>query len=596
MRGRGQGRRAGLGLSGFTVAGRIPPLPWGGSSAGRARRSQCRGREFDPPPLHHRIERKGPRARALFHCGRGLPTAPEPGNTDTPQNVYAVAAHRGAAVYRLTRDRVAYMLQADLIPSSAQPSACQPTRRDPMTSTRIRSATVALLLGLGGQAQAQQDVLPPILTGDLAVNLFPIATGLAAPDYAISPPGDLTRLFVVEQNGLLRVLQNGSLLPTPALDVQSRVAPPLVPGNANDERGFLGLAFHPGYANPASPGYRTLYTYTSEPIPAGTAPTYPAPNNATQNYQNVVSEWKISATDPNQVDASSRRELMSFGKNAGNHNGGTIAFGRDGYLYLGLGDGGNANDVGPSHIEPGGNAQNLSTPLGKMLRIDPLNPALTGGSPNPVSANGQYRIPTTNPFQGPGQVPETYALGFRNPYRFAFDTLNGQCIIADVGQNTIEEIDRLQIGGNFGWAQKEGDFLFNRVTGPGGNAGTVGARSPGLPMGLIDPIVGTQGTLEYDHGDGISVTGGFVYRGSLLPELFGKYIFGDLALRVLPPRVDGRLFYADLTTGLINEFQLPQFPNGILPNGLTLHGFGEGSDGEIYAMVTNTPSNGTGGI
>ena len=106
-----------------------------------------------------------------------------------------------------------------------------------------------------------------------------------------------------------------------------------------------------------------------------------APNGAVQNYKNVVSEWKFSATDPNQVDTSSRRELISFGKNAGNHNGGTLAFGRDGYLYLGLGDGGNANDVGASHIEPGGNSQNLSTPLGKMLRIDPLNPALTPGSP-----------------------------------------------------------------------------------------------------------------------------------------------------------------------------------------------------------------------
>ena len=322
----------------------------------------------------------------------------------------------------------------------------------------------------------------------------------------------------------------------------------------------------------------------------------PPPNNAVQNYKTVVNEFKMSLTDPNVIDPTSRREVISFGKNANNHNGGTIAFGPDGYLYLGLGDGGNANDVGASHIKPGGNAQNLSTPLGKMLRFDPLSPVLNGGSADPVSGNGQYRIPTTNPFQGPGQVPETYALGFRNPYRFAFDRLNGQLILADVGQNVVEEIDRVTLGGNYGWAIKEGDFLFNRVTGPGGNAGTVGPRSPGLPAGLIDPITGTLGTLEYDHGDGISITGGFVYRGDDIPELFGKYVFGDLALRNAPPRVDGRLFYADLDTGIINEFLLPQFNTTFLPNGLTVHGFGEGADGELYALVTNTPSNGTGGI
>ncbi len=464
-----------------------------------------------------------------------------------------------------------------------------------MTSTRIRSGAMVMLLGLGCQAQANH-ILPPILPGDIAINLRPIAAGLAAPDYAISAPGDPSRLFVVEQNGLLRVIQNGSLLGSPALDIQARVAPPLVPTNPNDERGFLGLAFHPGFSNPASAGYQTLYTYTSEPIPVGASPTYAAPNGAVQNYQNVVSEWKFSATNPNQVDPDSRRELISFGKNAGNHNGGTVAFGQDGYLYLGLGDGGNANDVGASHIEPGGNSQNLSTPLGKMLRIDPVNPALTAGSPDPVSANGQYRIPVGNPFQNAGQTPETYAYGFRNPYRFSFDRTTGDLILADVGQNNIEEINRVTIGGNYGWAVKEGTFLFNR-TDPG--AGTIGVRSPGAPAGLTDPIVGTLATLEYDHGDGISITGGFVYRGSAIPALFGKYVFGDLALRAGGggvPRADGRLFYADLVTGEIKEFMLPEFADGILPNGLTVHGFGEDAAGELYALVTNTPANGTGGI
>jgi glucose/arabinose dehydrogenase len=462
---------------------------------------------------------------------------------------------------------------------------------------QLETAAFVVALGCGAHAWAQQDVLPSIPKGDIALQLQPVATGLAAPDYAISPPGDPSRLFVVEQNGLLRLIENGTLLAAPALDIQSQVQPPLVSSNANDERGFLGLAFHPGFNDPSSPGYRTLYTYNSEPIPTGAQPTYPAPAGAVQNYQNAISEWKMSATNPNLVDPSSRREIISFGKNASNHNGGTITFGPDGYLYLGTGDGGNANDVGPSHVEPGGNAQNLGVALGKMLRIDVLNPALDPSSPNPISNNGQYRIPTDNPFQAAGQAPEIFAYGFRNPYRFSFDTGGTHdLIVADVGQNTVEEIDRVTKGGNYGWAMKEGDFLFNRETTASGNAGTVGQRSPGSPAGLIDPISGPLGTLEYDHQDGISITGGFVYRGSEIPELEGKFVFGDLALRSFPSRADGRLFYADLEDGTIHEFLLPQFADGVLPDGLTVHGFGQDANGELYALVTNTPSNGTGGI
>jgi glucose/arabinose dehydrogenase len=464
-----------------------------------------------------------------------------------------------------------------------------------MPSHRSHFIACAIFCALLTSAAHAGQFLPAIQRGDIAISLNPIATGLAAPDYGFSAPGDKNRLFVVDQNGLLRVIQNGSLLPTPALDISNLVQPPLVASNANDERGFLGLAFSPGFNDPASPGFRTLYTYNSEAIPAGTNPTYVAPNGAVQNYQNAINEWKVSATDPNVIDPTSRREIISFGKNASNHNGGTIAFGPDGYLYLGTGDGGNANDAGPSHVEPGGNAQNLGVALGKLLRIDPLNPTLNAAtSTDPISANGQYRIPVTNPFKAAGQVPEIYAYGFRNPYRFSFDTANGQLIVADVGQNNVEEIDRAVLGGNFGWAVKEGDFLFNRAD------GTIGAppgnRSPGSPAGLIDPISGIAGTLEYDHSDGISITGGFVYHGKNIPELVGKYVFGDLALRTQPVRADGRLFYADLTTGEIKEFQLPQFANGVLPNGLTVHGFGEDGNGEIYAMVTNTPANGTGGI
>lgn len=433
-----------------------------------------------------------------------------------------------------------------------------------------------------------------------ALFLIPVATNMSAPLYGISPPGDTHRLFVLEQNGLVRIIQDGVLLTNAALDLQSVVSPPLNTSNPNDERGLLGIAFQPGFNNPSSPGYQTLYTYNSEMIPSNTLPTYPLSGGTTNLYKNALNEWKISATNANVIDPTSRREIISFGKNAQNHNGGTCTFGPDGYLYLALGDGGNANDVGPGHISPGGNAQNLSVPLGKMLRIDPLNPSLNTSSLDPISPNGQYRIPKDNPFQNAGQVPEIYAYGFRNPYRFAFDPVTGDLIEADVGQNNIEEINRVVMGSNYGWAIKEGDFLFNMTNGPAGPAGEIGAPpghfSPGAPAGLTDPITGPLGVLEYDHNNGISITGGFVYRGSAVPELYGKYIFGDLALIPSPVRINGRLFYADLQLGTINVFTLPQFNSEILPDGQTVHGFGQDGNGELYAMATSTPPNGNGGV
>lgn len=439
-----------------------------------------------------------------------------------------------------------------------------------------------------------------VTNGTGALFLVAVATNLGAPLYGISPPGDTHRLFVLDQDGLVRIIQDGVMLTIPALDIQAVVQPPLVASNPNDERGLLGIAFHPGFNNPSSPGYQTLYTYNSEMIPPNTLPTYPLSGGTSNVYKNALNEWKISSTNANVIDTNSLREVISFGKNAQNHNGGTCTFGPDGYLYLALGDGGNANDVGPGHISPGGNAQNLSVPLGKMLRIDPLNPSLNSSSPDPISPNGQYRIPTNNPFQGAGQVPEIYAYGFRNPYRFAFDSVTGDLIEGDVGQNNIEEINRIVRAGNYGWAVKEGDFLFNMTNGPAGPVGTIGAPpgnfSPGAPSGLIDPISGPLGILEYDHNNGISITGGFVYRGSAVPELYGKYIFGDLALIPNPVRLNGRLFYADLQLGVIHVFTLPQFNSEILPNGQTCHGFGQDGNGELYVMATSTPPNGNGGV
>jgi glucose/arabinose dehydrogenase len=464
-----------------------------------------------------------------------------------------------------------------------------------LLSKRVSLIVVGVVAACSSQGFAATAGLPPIQHGTITIQLTPVplapgAPAVAAPDYAINPPGDSTRMFVIEQAGQLKLVQNGVLQAGNALDISSRLA-----GNfasANEERGFLGLAFHPNYnGTPGTPGYHTIYTYSSETLV--NPPTYNVPAGATNNYRNVITEWKMNP-DLNTVDTSSRREIISFGKNASNHNGGTITFGPDNYLYLGTGDGGNANDTGTGHISPGGNAQNLTAPLGKMLRIDPLDPN-THVTSDPISPNGQYRIPTGNPFQAAGQVPEIYAYGFRNPYRFAFDRGGtNDLIVADVGQNTIEEVDRVVgSGGNYGWNQKEGTFLFNSST------GAVGANSPGSPAGLIDPVSGPDGTLQYDHADGISITGGFVYRGTAIPDLIGKFVFGDLALQGSPVRANGRLFYADLTTGSIKEFFSPQFTSGgtgFLPNGLTVHGFGQDGNGELYALVTNTAANGTGGV
>jgi glucose/arabinose dehydrogenase len=427
-------------------------------------------------------------------------------------------------------------------------------------------------------ASAQhQNLLPnAVQPGSIHVDLQTIAAGFTAPVYATTAPGDSSDLFVVDQAGKIDVIHNGVEQPTPLLDLNSvESAIPLKPGY--DERGLLGLAFSPGFADPASPGFHTLYTYESEK--AGTAPADfgPAPGTLTGpiDHQNVLTQWKVNSSNTDVVDTSTQKDLLREDHPALNHNGGTIAFGPDGDLYLAIGDGGTANDSGNGHIVSTGNAQSLSVVMGKMLRIDP-----NGNN----SANGKYGIPSDNPFVNtPGAVPEIYALGLRNPYKFSFDQPTGQLIEGDVGQNQVEEVNTIVKGGNYGWPIKEGTFLFNR-TGP--NAGTDNpTNSPGSPSGLIDPLA------EYDHNAGTAVVGGFVYHGTLLPALDGKYVFGDFSNGPFSAPGNGRLFYSDLSTGQINEFNLNA------PLGLWLKGFGEDANGEIYVLgSTNLGPTGTTGV
>ena len=421
---------------------------------------------------------------------------------------------------------------------------------------------LAALLVPASLALAQGPIPTPIPKGDVRIGLQPVATGLTAPIDARSAPGEANRLYITDQIGRVHVVENGVLQSAPFIDVSSR----LVTLRTNfDERGFLGFAFHPDYNTAGAPGFGRVYTYTSEPA-AASPPTTPftAPDITAVDNHGVVSEWTVNRTT-GAVDPNSRRELFRYVDPQFNHNGGPFHFGPDRNLYIAIGDGGGANDNNVNgHNQAIGNGQDLTRIMGKVLRIDPLGS--TGGRP--------YAIPAGNPFAGPGApagaLPEIYAYGFRNPFRFSFAP-NGDLLVADVGQGNIEELDRVTAGGNYGWRYKEGTFAFNPAT------GGISPDTTGLPPGLIDPI------LQYDHDEGISIIGGFVYRGSLIPELDGKYVFGEFSRSFQAP--GGRLFYADLATGQIFEFRLG---DADLPLGTFVKGFGEDMDGELYVTVGDT--------
>jgi glucose/arabinose dehydrogenase len=415
----------------------------------------------------------------------------------------------------------------------------------------------------------------PIPKGAIRARLATVATGLSAPGAIVSPPDTSGRLFIVQQTGKVLILKDGTVGATPFLDVTSRLVA-LNPGY--DERGLLGFAFHPDFNKASAPGFHKVYTYTSEPVAGAADFTVPNPNAF--DHQSVVAEWKVSTGNPDQVDPATRREVMRIDEPQSNHNGGDLQFrASDRYLYISLGDGGAGNDVGPGHNPTTGNAQDLSTVLGKILRIDPVDPALTTGSADFISANGKYRVPQSNPFVGMVGpqlvVDEIYALGLRNPYRFSFDATSDQFVIGDVGQNNIEEVDLGAPGKNYGWNKKEGSFLFNPAN------GSI-SPDPAPDPGLTEPLA------QYSHTDGTAVIGGYVYRGALVPALSGKYVFGDLA-----KNGSGRLFYTDVANGAIQELRL-SLPEA--PLGLFLKGFGRDAAGELYALAdSNIGPGGTGG-
>ncbi|MGI8436077.1 MAG: PQQ-dependent sugar dehydrogenase [Chthoniobacterales bacterium] len=407
-------------------------------------------------------------------------------------------------------------------------------------------AGVACATVLATQARAQ---LPDIATGNISVETILVTSAVSSPVDLVAAHDGIDRLFIVEQSGQVKILQNGRINATPFLDIRNQIA-------GGGEKGLLGLAFHPGFNNPASPGYRRFYTYTTEG-PNGVF-DFSVPMAGSPDSRCVIAEWQVSPSDPNVADLSSRRDVLRFTHPQSNHNGGKIAFRpADGYLYIASGDGGNGGDMGDGHTANIGNAQDTTNLLGKIVRIDPLAPAQNPGSSDPPSANGRYRVPASNPFVNGGGLGEIYAYGLRNPYRFSFDAPTNRLIVGDVGQGAIEEVDIVQNGGNYGWRVKEGSFLYN-------NGNPIPDTNP--DASLINPV------LEYDHGDGVSVIGGILYRGSAIPALSGRYVFGDYS---------GRLFQGDLAAGQIEELRL-----GVNPRvfGTNVIGFGADDTGEVYVL------------
>lgn len=315
-----------------------------------------------------------------------------------------------------------------------------------------------------------------------------VASGLTSPLFTTAPPGDFNRLFIVQQNGQIRILKlaTGALNSTPFLTVSDVVS--------GGEQGLLGLAFDPSYATNGK--FYVNYTAAGGAFNAGITKIV--------QYQ-VSSNPDIADTTPANI-----KTLLSFNQPETNHNGGWIGFSLrpndSDNLYIATGDGGAGNDQGTGHIEPGGNAQNTTTLLGKMLRIH-VNPAA-----------GTYTIPSSNPFFGSTtSKQEIWLFGLRNPFRDSFDRSNGRMYIGDVGQDTREEIDVQQAtnpggGENYGWRLREGT-----IATPTGNPVVGGPPPPGN----VDPI------LDYPHTTGQTVIGGYVYRGNQIPALQGTYVFAD---------------------------------------------------------------------
>ena len=363
-----------------------------------------------------------------------------------------------------------------------------------------RCAVPLLVLAAGSCGEG---TTPPQSIGSVVLQL--VEAGFSAPLFLTAPPGDSQRLFIVEQTGLIRIVRDDSVLTAPFLDLRTLIL-------CCGERGLLGLAFHPDYASNG----RFFVHYSNT---AG---------------DTRVMRYVVSA-NPDSADPASAQLVLAEPQPYPNHNGGMLAFGPDGYLYIGLGDGGFGGD-------PQNRAQNPGEILGKMLRID-VNGALP------------YTVPPDNPFVGLGGYrPEIWSVGWRNPWRYSFDRANGLFYISDVGQGVREEVNIEPPGaggGNYGWNIMEGAACY---------------RAGCSSLGLNAPV------LDYTHADGCAMIGGYVYRGQRIPGLQGHY------------------FYSDYCRGWVRSFywnghaatDQRDWPS-LAPGG-TVSSFGEDAAGELYVL------------
>jgi glucose/arabinose dehydrogenase len=391
-----------------------------------------------------------------------------------------------------------------------------------MRPPSARASIAVLALGLAACAIDPSDPTPvpsaspgaacdaPVVPGTPQLTSVRVAGGLGLPVDLQSVPGDRARLFVVEQAGRIRIIRGGAVLPTPFLDIVDRVG-------SGGERGLLGLAFHPAYAQNG----RFFVNYTD------------------RSGHTHIAEFR-GAPGADTADPATERLVLFVTQPFPNHNGGGLAFGNDGMLYIALGDGGSGGD-------PLNNGQRLITHLGKILRVD-------------VDRAAPFAIPSDNPFVGnAAALPAIWAYGLRNPWRIAFDRATGDLYIGDVGQNALEEVDvgllARRGGENYGWSVMEGTRCFR--------------PSSGCPTaGLTLPVV------EYGRGDGCSITGGVVYRGCRMPGYHGTY------------------FYGDYCTGMIRSFRLVNGQavdqrdwTAALGRGVgSITSFGVDADGEVYIV------------
>ncbi len=375
-----------------------------------------------------------------------------------------------------------------------------------------------------------------LIPGDsnaLTATLNLVASGMKAPTMLTVAGDGTNRLFVADQPGIIYVIDDGKVQYSPPfLDLTSKM---VKVNPIYDERGLLGLAFHPEYETNG----RLFVYYSGQKTAEGV------------DHESIIAEYTVSAEDPNIADPSSENIILRIDQPEANHNGGQLAFGPDGYLYIGMGDGGGAGD---QHGDIG-NGQNTSTLLGKILRID-----VDGGTP--------YAIPPDNPFIGAEGLDEIYAYGFRNPYRFSFDRFTGALYAADVGQDEWEEIDIVESGGNYGWRILEGTHSYDLDLAEYLNISIETLKAP---------------IHEYSHNVGRSIIGGYIYRGTQSQSLSGLYVFGDWSTQFTKP--DGKLYYLSETEpgvwersefSLANEKPLKRF----------IFGFGEDEEGEIYLVAT----------